>query len=201
MHRVYGTKMGGYSKPSDAKTFIEYKWTCSNCGLQGGMSVCIDHCPECLHLRCNDCPMESVKRRTVERLSDVGRLDVPGTDASYKRSSRHQVRPFPPLRTSIDTATSKIRAEGEEKIPGHGSILNLKALQRDPATPDPGKPFEPSKITSTAYDEEPVTTTPIETPCTETRSPEYPVPMSPPKPFQKTFSPVYVNPQIRKYQI
>lgn len=40
----------------------EQFWACSNCG-HAGMSVFIDSCPECQHLRCETCSLETVEIR------------------------------------------------------------------------------------------------------------------------------------------
>lgn len=193
MHRAYATRKDGYVRSSDDKTFIECKWTCSNCRIQGGMSLCIDHCPECLHLRCSDCPKEYVERKDVERISHVDRVYARSVDASYKRSPhRHQVQPMSPLKTTIDTALSKIRVERKEIVSDHGIILNSKTLQTDSATPDPRKPYEPSAITSTststACGEEYSTTTSIKTLYTDIGSLEHRSFL--PKPFKAISSPL-----------
>ncbi|KAF8863075.1 hypothetical protein BDZ45DRAFT_148051 [Acephala macrosclerotiorum] len=41
----------------------EYLWTCCNCYRHDGMSQTLDHCPECPHLRCQDCLLEVAKIR------------------------------------------------------------------------------------------------------------------------------------------
>jgi hypothetical protein len=42
---------------------MEHVWACDNCGSDAGMNVFTEYCPECQHLRCSTCPVESVKRR------------------------------------------------------------------------------------------------------------------------------------------
>ncbi|KAH7327009.1 hypothetical protein BKA65DRAFT_539698 [Rhexocercosporidium sp. MPI-PUGE-AT-0058] len=44
----------------------------ANCGEHGAMSMFIEHCPGCQHLRCHDCSIESViKKQHIQRSSGV----------------------------------------------------------------------------------------------------------------------------------
>lgn len=72
-------KGSGYPKGESLwRVYWEWVWGCCNCGIQAGMSVVIDHCPECVHLRCQNCPLEAVKRRG---------LGGSGSGPSYSASS------------------------------------------------------------------------------------------------------------------
>jgi hypothetical protein len=53
-------KSGGDS----SKHYVyEWKWGCCNCASSAGMDAeSTTNCPECWHLRCNNCTLESVRR-------------------------------------------------------------------------------------------------------------------------------------------
>ncbi|KAG4438055.1 hypothetical protein IFR05_006469 [Cadophora sp. M221] len=72
------SQQGGSNGPGKAESkrsfcqIVESMWACSNCGEHGGMSVFIEHCPGCQHLRCHDCDTWIVtKRQRIERSSGV----------------------------------------------------------------------------------------------------------------------------------
>lgn len=55
-HRL-STYMKGVQE-AKPKYLDEHTWYCDNCGLQGGMTIRIQQCPECYHHRCPHCLVE-----------------------------------------------------------------------------------------------------------------------------------------------
>jgi hypothetical protein len=48
--------------PKTPKYVYFWTWACDNCGVHGGMTTQILHCPGCDHLRCSSCPVFEVKQ-------------------------------------------------------------------------------------------------------------------------------------------
>src|ERR1700710_973123 len=57
-----GRESGG-SKNTEPNYNHHWVWSCHNCGVEGGMDIFTEDCPNCFHTRCGDCITEYVKLR------------------------------------------------------------------------------------------------------------------------------------------
>jgi hypothetical protein len=64
--RYRSSSKSGSGRPKlygEAEYVYQWTWACCNCSSSAGMTTVIDHCPDCQHLRCDNCPAESNKIR------------------------------------------------------------------------------------------------------------------------------------------
>jgi len=68
MHHHSSSKSGRSKFYREPKYVYQWTWACCNCPSSAGMTTVIDHCPDCQHLRCDNCPAESNKIRATRSM-------------------------------------------------------------------------------------------------------------------------------------
>jgi hypothetical protein len=81
-------------------------WTCDNCRTQGGMTVFIQHCPECQHLRCDHCVLELLRGNTVVFSSSSNDHDWGST--FIPRTPEPTLLPAPEAITSLEQSLGSL---------------------------------------------------------------------------------------------
>jgi len=62
-----GSGKGNGGKGEAKEEYYEWKWACCQCGHAAMDTEATPACPECGYVRCENCPMEAVKRYRTRR--------------------------------------------------------------------------------------------------------------------------------------
>ncbi|PVH87133.1 hypothetical protein DL98DRAFT_267765 [Cadophora sp. DSE1049] len=107
-----------------SKKFIwEWMWACCNCACSASMSVEVTlACPECGVYRCENCPLESVKRRVYGLHHRSGNLSNPAplpeaTTSKDVQSRTGSVSIGVPIQQEVETSQSSARESNDDKGP------------------------------------------------------------------------------------